>query len=162
MRFPGKWPTKGMAPVDIISERFKAADIVRVRGTPKTPQPPRDIVAQAAPRGIFLTWNLPAVYYDIAGWRIYKNDEKTLYGEIHDRGTRQEFVETTAGSPSVITNCFVSSINVYGKESVKVQVQGAAATEAGAPAMPNTPPSFNNGWAGGGNTSSGAGRFRTE
>jgi hypothetical protein len=162
MRYPGKWPAKGMAPVDNIAERVKAADLIRVRGTPKIPPPPRDVVAQSAPRGIFLTWNLPTAYYDIVGWRIYKNDELTLFGEIHDRGTRQEFVETTAGSPSVTTNCFVSAINRYGKESVKVQVQGAAANEAGSPTMPNTPPQFNKGWAGGGNTTTGSGRYRTE
>jgi len=162
MRYPGKWPTKGMAPVDIVADRQKSTDFMRGRGSPKIPQPPRDVFAQAAPRGIFLTWNLPAVYYDIVGWRIYKNDESTLYGEIHDRGTRQEFVETTAGSPSVTTNCFVSSINGFGQESRKIQVQGKAATEAGAPTMPSPPPNFNKGWAGGGNTSSNGGKFKTE
>lgn len=157
MRYPGKW---GATPMDNWNERLRAVDFMRVRGTPKIPQPPRDVLAQSGPRGVFLTWSLPAVYRDISGWRIYKNDEHTLFAEIRDRGTRQEFVEATASTASVAVNLFVSSINDFGRESVKIQVQGKAANEAGAPTMPNTPPNYSTGWAGGGNLSSGAGFFK--
>lgn len=156
MRYIGKWPSKGMTPVDINQERVRVHDYIQVRGTMRIPQPPRELIAQAAPRGVFVTWSLPTQYADITGWRIYKNDENTLYGQINDPGTRQEFVETTAGSPSVITNIFISSINSLGKESPKIQIQGAAAVEPGAPGMPGIPPGYNQGGYGGG----GSGRGR--
>jgi hypothetical protein len=97
----------------------------------------------------------PVAFSDIVGWRVYKNDESTLYSDIRDRGTRQCMVETTAGSTPPTTNLFVSSVNAFGIESPKVQTQGKAAIEAGAPAMPGVPPGYNQGGAGGGNTGSG-------
>src|SRR5712664_4744580 len=102
--------------------RATARDMVLTRGTAQTPQPPRDIIAQAAPRGIFLSWSLPSGFNtDIQRWRIYKDDENTLYAEIFDRGTRQHFIETTAGANPPVTNLFVSSLNSLGIESQKVQ-----------------------------------------
>jgi len=149
-RFLGNWylPPSQKAP-----ERIKAADYLVTRGTRQPPQPPRDIVSQAGPRGILLTWSLPAVFNDIAGWRVYKDDEKTLYHAIFDRGTRQAFIETTAGDAPPTTNLFVSSVNAFGAESGKVQVQGKAVTEAGAPTMPTVPPSYTG--TGGNNTGTG-------
>jgi hypothetical protein len=133
--------------------RATARDLTLTRGTAQVPQPPRNIVCQSGPRGILVTWNLPnGLNTDIQRWRVYKNDEKTLYAEINDRGTRQCFVETTAGSTPPVTNVFVSSLNSLGAESQKVQSQGQAATEAGAPVMPTVPPGYNQGGAGGGNT----------
>jgi len=131
--------------------RATARDLTLTRATAQTPQPPRDIAAQAGPRGILLTWSLPSgLNTDIQRWRVYKDDENTLYADINDRGTRQCFVETTSGSAPPVTNLFVSSLNNLGIESQKVQVQGVAAVEAGAPTMPSVPPGFNSGGAGGG------------
>jgi hypothetical protein len=87
---------------------------------------------------------------EIQRWRVYKDDENTLYAEVNDRGTRQHFIESTSGSTPPVTNIFVSSLNSLGIESQKVQAQGQAATEAGAPTMPSVPPGYTSGGAGGG------------
>jgi hypothetical protein len=132
--------------------RANALEIVRTRGTAQIPQPPRDIITQSGPRGMLVTWNLPAGFAtDIQRWRVYKDDENTLYADINDRGTRQCFIETTASATPPVVNVFVSSMNALGVESRKVQAQGQAATEAGAPAMPSPPPGYTSGGAGGGN-----------
>lgn len=95
------------------------------------------------------------MFTDITGWRIYKDDESTMYAEIRDRGTRQHFIESSAGASPPTGNFFISSMNVLGIESQKVQVQGKATVESGAPVMPPSPPGYTQGGAGGGNTSSG-------
>lgn len=159
MRFPGKWPAKGMTPDDLQRERQLTLDRLRDRGTAKRPLPPRELIAQPAPRGVFLTWSLPERnYQDIVGWRVYKNDENTLYHDLADRGVRKLFVEATAATVSPKFNMFVSSLNGLGKESPKIQIQGAAANESGAPTMPGVPPGYNSGGAGGGDTGTGHGR----
>jgi hypothetical protein len=158
MRFPGKWPSKGSSPASIQQERILTTDRLRDRGTSAKPQPPRGIIVQPAPRGVFLTWQLPAVYSDIQGWRVYKTDEQTLYQNLADRGVRKLFVECTAATISPITNFFVSSLNGLGVESLKVQTQGAALNEVGAPAMPGVPPGYNTGSGGGGDTGTRHGR----
>jgi hypothetical protein len=133
--------------------KAQTADLTRTRGTGQPPQPPRDIICQPGPRGMLVTWNLPSGFSDdIQRWRVYKDDENTLYHEVTDRGTRQMFVETTAGTNPVVTNVFVSSLNALGIESKKTQGQGQAAAETGAPVMPPVPPGFNSGFYGGGST----------
>jgi|SRR5580704_1141845 hypothetical protein len=128
-----------------------ARDLTLTRGTAQVPQPPRELIAQSGPRGILVTWSLPSgLNTDIQRWRVYKGDENTLYADINDRGTRQCFVEATAGATPPVTNIFISSMNMLGVESPKVQVQGAAIAEAGAPAMPSVPPGYTSGNSGGG------------
>jgi hypothetical protein len=105
---------------------------------------------------VFLSWSLPSGFNaDIQRWRIYKDDENTVYAEIFDRGTRQHFIETTAGASPPVTNLFVSSLNSLGIESQKVQVQSQAAIEAGAPSMPSSPPGYTSAGAGGGSRGTG-------
>lgn len=136
--------------------KSQARDIVLTRGTAQRPQAPRDVIAQSGPRGILVTWNLPQGFnVDIQRWRVYKGDESTLYAEIMDRGTRQHFIESTAGSTPPVINVFVSSLNALGVESSKVQAQGQATAEAGAPTMPSVPPGYTAGGAGGGNINTG-------
>jgi hypothetical protein len=151
-RFLGEWYAP---PAKAPQERIKASDYLTTRGTRTPPSPPRDLVAQSGPRGIYLTWKNPQVFDDIAGWRVYKDDENTLYHAVLDRGTRQVFIETTAGSTPPNVNLFVSSVNSFGAESVKVQVQGKATTEAGAPTMPSVPPGYTSEGSGGGNRTTG-------
>ncbi len=131
--------------------RAQAADMTRTRATAQIPSPPRNLILQAGPRGILVSWSLPAGFNtDIFRWRVYKDDENNLYADIADRGIRQCFVETSAGSSPPVTNIFVSSINSLGYESQKVQAQGQSAVEAGAPVLPpSTPPT---GGSGGGYT----------
>lgn len=136
--------------------RRNADDMTRTRGTDRTPLPPRDLVAQSGPRGILVSWNLPAGYSaDIQRWRIYKDTETNLYHELYDRGTRQIFVDATAGATPPVVNIFISSVNQGGVESSKVQVKGSAAVEAGAPGMPS-PPAGTTG--SGSNTGTGTGK----
>lgn len=131
--------------------RAQAADVTRTRGTAQVPQPPRDIICQNGPRGLLATWNLPTGFNsDIQRWRVYKDSEDTLYADINDRGTRQCFIEATSGSTPPVVNIFVSSVNNLGVESRKVQAQGQAATEAGAPSMPSVPPGYTATGSGGG------------
>lgn len=141
--------------------KSQAKDIVLTRGTSQKPQPPRDIITQAGPRGILVTWNLPEGFNtDIQRWRIYKGDENTLYAELMDRGTRQHFIESTSGATPPVTNIFVSSVNNFGIESAKVQVRGQASTEAGAPSMPAVPPGYTDTGSGGGNRNTGYKQFQ--
>jgi hypothetical protein len=156
-RFLGNWYAP---PAHSPSERIRAADYLVTRGTRTPPAPPRDITAQSGPRGIYLTWSNPPVFNDIAGWRVYKDDELTLYHGVHDRGTKQAFVEATAGTTPPKVNIFVSSVNVFGAESVKVQVQGSALAETGAPVMPPAPPGYTITKGGGGDTSTGRTGFQ--
>jgi hypothetical protein len=136
--------------------RAQARDVTLTRGTSQKPQPPREIITQSGPRGVLLSWSLPAGFNtDIQRWRIYKDDENTLYAEIMDRGTRQHFIEATAGASPPITNFFVSSLNNLGVESQKIQVQASASAEAGAPTMPASPPGYTSGGAGGGSRGTG-------
>jgi len=123
--------------------RAQAADMTRTRSTGRVPKPPRDVFVQSGPRGILLNWRPPEGFADdITGWRIYKGDESSLFAEIKDATTRQHFIETTAGAAPPITNLFVSAINQLGQESPLIPTQGAALVEAGAPTMPNTPPTY--------------------
>jgi len=131
--------------------KAQAADLVRTRGTSQVPQMPRDLFAQAAPRGILLNWLPPSGFSsDIAGWRIYKDDETKLFAEIREPLTTQHLVETTAGATPPVVNLFVSSFNRSGVESPKVQIQGAALAESGAPSMPSTPPTYTTPYTSGG------------
>lgn len=133
MRYPGQWPARGV-PVNQPIDRQRTLDAIRVRGTARIPDPPRDVIAQSSSRGVLLTWNTPQINKDIVRWRIYKGDENTLYADQGDRGTRQCFVECTAATVSPTNNFFISSVNALGIESQKVQVQKAAENESGAPA----------------------------
>src|SRR6266852_6319697 len=136
--------------------RAQARDLTLTRGTAQKPLPPREIITQAGPRGVLLSWSLPAGYNtDIQRWRIYKDDENTLYAELMDRGARQHFIEATAGATPPTTNFFVSSVNNLGVESQKIQVQASAAVEAAAPTMPSSPPGYTSCGAGGGNRTTG-------
>lgn len=117
--------------------RLQAEDYLRLRGSKQIPDPPRSLFFQSGPRGFLVSWSLPVVYSDIVGWRIYKDDEASLFTEIRDRGIRQKFIESTAGATPPQVNIFISSINALGVESAKVQGHGAATAEAAAPTMPS-------------------------
>lgn len=141
----------GMKPKERIVAKQKARDMVLTRGTGRVPLPPRDVQVQSGPRGLLVSWKLPAGYWqDISGWRVYKDTESTLYEAINDVATRQCFIETTAASTSPTANVFISSVSQFGKESAKAQAQGAAENEASAPAMPSSPPEYTSTYSGGG------------
>lgn len=145
MRFPylGSYPK---SPDQALQVRLQVTDFVRQRGVNIPPAPPRDVIVQPGPRGVFIVWGLPpGNTSNIAGWRIYRGDENTLLDKIPDRGTRNYLVPASAGSSPPSTNIFVSSVNALGVESSKVQVQGKATTEAGAPSLPSVPAGYSEG-----------------
>lgn len=140
------------------ASRAQAADMVRTRGTGKVPGMPRDVFLQPGPRGILVNWLPPAGFNDdIVGWRIYKDDETKLFADLKDANTTQHFIEATSGTTPPVTNIFVSAVSNLG-ESAKVQAQGAATVEAGAPAMPSTPPTYTTPYTGGAGSRTGGGR----
>jgi hypothetical protein len=133
----------GMTTVQRQAARAQASDMVRTRGTGQKPSPPQDVFLSSGPRGILVNWR-PASGFtdDIAGWRVYKDNEQSLFAEIRDPSTTQHYIDATAGSTPPSVNVFVSSLNKLNVESGLVQAQGTATTEAGAPSMPSTPPSY--------------------
>lgn len=123
--------------------RAQASDMVRTRGTGQKPKPPQDVFVSSGPRGILVNWRPSAGFTgDIAGWRVYKDSEQSLFAEIRDPSTTQHFIESTAGATPPSVNIFVSSINKLNVESGLVQAQGTATIESGAPVMPPTPPTY--------------------
>lgn len=119
--------------------RADAASQVRVSGTGKRPSPPRDLKIQSGARKVIVTWSKPVNDNDVAGWRIYKDTEAFLYDAIKDAGTRILEVSANGGATPPTVNVFVSSVSPSGTESVKVQIQGSATAEAGAPTDPAPP-----------------------
>lgn len=125
------------------NQRQQATDFIRQRGTSQSPDPPRDVITQSAPRGIQIAWGLPAGdSRAIVGWRIYSPDENTLAGILSDRGTRIFILPVTAGASPASTNIYVSSVNALGFESGLILATGKAIAEAGAPSQPSPPPGF--------------------
>lgn len=124
-------------------QRTQAKDMVIARGTDRKPGIPRDVSLTSGPRGILVNWRAPVDYtLDVAGYRIYKDDETKLFAEVRDPLTTQHFVDVTSGATPPTVNIFVSTISKLGRESAKIQAQGTATAEAGAPAMPTTPPTY--------------------
>jgi hypothetical protein len=134
-------------------EKQRFAEIVAQRGSTDIPPRPRDLMAQSGARKVLLTWSLAEGDEITARWRIYKDTESNLVMEIADRGTRQMFLDVTSGATPPTVNFFVSGLSKLGTEGPKVQVQGKATVEAGAPSDPAVPPGYTSGSAGGGDTS---------
>lgn len=132
-----------MTPEERAVARTQAQDMTIARGTDRKPGVPRDISLTSGPRGILVNWRAPANYtLDVAGYRVYKDDETKLFQDIRDPLTTQCFVEATAGTTPPTVNVFVSTISKLGRESAKIQAQGSATAETGAPTMPSTPPTY--------------------
>ncbi|MBV9179878.1 MAG: hypothetical protein JO356_01085 [Acidobacteria bacterium] len=136
-----------MTPNERIQARRDAQDTTITRGTDRKPDPPRDVIATAAPRGVLLNWRPPFYATDLAGYRVYKDSETSLFAEIRDPLATQHFVDCTAGTTPPTTNFFISSVSKIGRESQKVMIQGSATAETGAPAMPVTPPTYTTDYA---------------
>lgn len=141
--------------------RMQAADMIRTRGTGRRPLPPRDLFLQSGPRGILVQWRFPVkTTEDIAGWRVYKDNEFSLFCEIRDPNTTQHFIDSTAGSTPPVTNIFVSAINKLSQESPLVSAQGSAIVEAAAPPFPSGGGSYGTNFGGGGGGGAGGGGGR--
>lgn len=117
----------------------QAASWARTNGGNRRPQPPRNPQAQGGSRKVLVTWDMPFVSDDIIGWRIYKDNENSMLDSIYDPNVRQYTVQATAGATPPTINVFISSLSKR-SESSKVQVQGAALAESGAPTDPAPPP----------------------
>jgi hypothetical protein len=138
----------------------------RQNGTTARPQPPRNLQAQSGSRKILVTWDAPIVADGIVGYKIYTDNENSLLDTLYDPNVRQYSVPASAGSSPPTKNVFISAFS-KNSESVKVQIQGKASVEAGAPTDPTVPPaSAASGTTGGklpfdgGDTTGGAGFTR--
>src|SRR5215470_1948868 len=101
----------GMNTIQRQTAQSQMTDMLRTRGTGNKPLPPRDLLVQPGPRGILLNWRIPAkAHIDIAGYRIYKDDENKLFAEVKDPNTTQHYIEATSGTTPPVTNLFVSAI----------------------------------------------------
>lgn len=128
--------------------RKQAEDSVRVRGTGLTPDPPRDVQAQSGNSKVQLTWKRPET--PISAYRVYRDNEHTLVMAVQDAGTLFAEVPSNSGATPSTTSFFVSSVNAFGNESVKVQVISKAKVDATSPTDPAPPADFVSGGAGGG------------
>lgn len=115
-----------------------AASWAKTNGGVKRPQPPRNLQAQSASRKVQLFWDQPGDTSGLIGYRIYADNENSLLDSIYDPNVRQYNAPASSGSTPPTRNFFVSSFSKRG-ESAKVQVQGAATAESGAPADPAPP-----------------------
>jgi hypothetical protein len=134
-----KYPVFSDQPFSL-DQRRQAGELVRNRGTNKRPSPPRGLIAQSGSRKCLVTWEFPPIYKDIVGWNIYKGTESQKLDTIKDPNTRQYAVDCSAGAAPPTVNIYISSVNALGIESQKVQVQGKATAEAGAPMDPSPLP----------------------
>lgn len=116
-----------------------ATQYFRVNGNGQRPSPPRNLQAQSGSRKILVTWDAPIVSDGIVGYKIYTDNENSLLDSLYDPSVRQYSVPATAGTSPPTKNIFISSISKSG-ESVRVQIQGKASVEAGAPVDPSVPP----------------------
>lgn len=132
-----KWPYNPQTgePLD----QQSAIGFARQNGTTARPQPPRNLQAQSGSRKILVTWDSPIVADGIVGYKIYTENEGSLLDTLYDPNVRQYSVPSSAGSSPPTKNIFISSFS-KNNESVKVQIQGKASVEAGAPTDPTVPP----------------------
>lgn len=114
------------------SDRRAITDKIVSRGTSKQPEAPRDLQFQTGSRGGLLTWKLPVSSADVSGYRVYKDDEASLYEEIQDRGRRQEYIELTATpSGSVAITAIARAANIVTVTVAKVVRKGDSVVVAG-------------------------------
>jgi hypothetical protein len=130
-------------------EKYNMAAQIRQRGTPQNAMPPRDIQVQSAAGGVQVSWKLPTSHDNIAGWRIYVNNESNLAAQIRDKGTRQMFIPLGSSSSPSPANIMVSSFTTLGRESSKVVKQGTPNTQSATTTVPTVPPGYDAESAGG-------------
>jgi hypothetical protein len=131
-----KWPFNPATGEPLDQRTAKA--FIRQNGTTSRPQPPRNLQAQSGSRKILTTWDAPIVADGIVGYKIYTENENSLLDTLSDPNVRQYSVPASAGSSPPTKNIFISSFS-KNNESVKVQIQGKASVEAGAPTDPSVP-----------------------
>lgn len=120
-------------------DQLAAKTHVATYGVQDTPKPPQSLIAQSGSRKVLATWEMPEDASGIVAWKVYKGNENQLLATIGDPNVRQYEINATSGATPPTQNIFVSSVNAAGIESQKVQVQGAATAESGAPSDPSAP-----------------------
>jgi hypothetical protein len=138
-------------PTEHLIDKIRVASHFRTRGTPSLPQSPRDVFVQSAAGGVLVTWKLPALHENIAGWRVYVNTESNLALQIRDKGTRQAFVPLGSSTTVPVVNVMISSFTTLGRESAKVVQQGSPAPSSATTIVPSVPPGYDVESAGGAN-----------
>jgi len=104
-----------------------SATLLKISGAKKRPLPPRNLIAQGGSLELLITWNAPQIRSsDIAGWRVYRDNETNLVQNITDPSARQTRVKVPANTSVAL---YVSSVSTRGAESSKVQIIGKANTD---------------------------------
>jgi len=119
-------------------DQAAATEWFRVNGDNRMPNPPRNLQAQSGSRKVLVTWDAPDNKTGIIGYRIYKDTEGQLLDTINDANVRQYSIPASSGATPPVINVFVSSFSKQ-RESQRVQAQGSASVEAGAPVDPPPP-----------------------
>jgi len=132
-----KWPYNPQTAEPL--DQQSAIAFARQNGTTARPQPPRNLQAQSGSRKVPVFWDAPIVADGIVGYKVYTENEGSLLDTLYDPNVRQYSVPASAGSSPPTKNIFISSFS-KNNESVKVQIQGKASVEAGAPTDPAVPP----------------------
>lgn len=130
------WPKN---PDGTYLDKDAAKTFFRVNGSQRMPGLVRSVQAQSGSRKLVVTWDLPDDRADIKGYKVYTGTERSLLDTIKDGNVRQYQIPASSGSTPTTTNVFISAFNLAGIESKKVQVQGTATAEAGAPSDPPPP-----------------------
>lgn len=106
--------------------KVNALTVAPLASIRKRPDPPRSLISQAGSLEALITWNAPQKSDDIAGWRIYRDNEGNLVDAIFDVNSRQYRPKLPANTPTAF---YIASINNGGRESIKVQVIAQANTD---------------------------------
>jgi hypothetical protein len=122
-----------------VLDRADAMAFAKNNGIPGAVKQPRNLQAQSGSRKILVTWDAPEKTEGIIGYRVYTDSEFSLLDTISDPNVRQYSVPASAGASPPTKNIFISAFSKQA-ESLKVQIQGKATAEAGAPADPAPPP----------------------
>lgn len=114
------------APIIQRAMREGASSVLPLVRNSKRPDPPRNLISQAGSLQALITWNSPVKSDDIAGWKIYKDNEGNLFTSIMDPDAHQVSVPLPANTSTFV---YVSSMNAAGRESIKVQVMATSNTD---------------------------------
>ena len=108
---------------DVNRDSRRQGDLMSKRGITVLPPAPRNVRVNAGTGYITVVWDTPQDLRNVQSWRIYLDTENNLVDTIGDTARTSTQVNL---SDHAKHNVYVSSVNPMGKESRKVNAQGAA------------------------------------
>src|SRR5579883_1187670 len=85
-----------------------AASVLPLVSSRRRPDPPRNLISQPGSLEALITWNAPIKFNEVAGWRIYRDNEGNLVDTILDPNSRQYRPKLPANTATAF---YVSAIN---------------------------------------------------